>query len=156
MVKADVTNLHDRCASSTSRAAAGERVKMCPQHHIREWLRQIVIGAAVECLRLVPFAILRGEHQDRGSYAILTQSFTDEKAVEAREQDVTDNDVERVSLRKAKTFLPIPARVHLVALSAKTAKQGLAQTILILDEKDPEMLRRFSHAAVPRGVTEIQ
>jgi len=45
------------------RAAAQQRAQPCEQHHERERLGQVVVGAEIEGIGLVVLAVLRGQHQ---------------------------------------------------------------------------------------------
>src|SRR5262245_34511254 len=67
-----------RCAAAEQRAQARE------QDDERERLRQEVVGAGVEGLGLVPFAVLRGEHEDRRPHALVAELLADLVAVHAR------------------------------------------------------------------------
>ena len=63
------------------------------EHGERERLRQVVVGAGVERLRLVEVAIFGGEHEHGGVDTRRTEVAADAEAVTARQQDVEDDEV---------------------------------------------------------------
>ena len=80
-------------AGSRPVPAGEQRADPGHQDREREGLGQVVVGAGVECLRLVEVAVLGGEHQDRGPVPGLPEVRADLVAVAAREQDVEDDQV---------------------------------------------------------------
>ena len=86
---------------------------------------QVVVGAGVECLRLVPFPILRREHEDRGPVARLPQAPADFVAVESGQHDVQNDRVVGM----------LGGQPHALPLQPAT-KRG-CEALLVVDDEDP-------------------
>jgi hypothetical protein len=66
------------------------------QHRVRERFGQVIVGAGEQPLDLVPYAVLRGQHQDRGPVAFAAQRPAHLVTVRAWQHDVENDGVKRV------------------------------------------------------------
>ena len=74
-------------------AAAQQRPQPRQQHRVRERLGEVVVGAVVQRLDLVPLALLGGQHEDRGPDPLAAQGRAEPVAVDAGQHDVQHDHV---------------------------------------------------------------
>ena len=101
----------------------------------REWLRQVVVGAAVEARHAVVHGVARGEQEDGRPDAVVTQPAARLEAVDAREHHVEDHGVVRSRGRHPQSVLAAPRHVHRGALLSQAAAHQRRHLHVILDDQ---------------------
>src|SRR5262245_4531993 len=133
-------------------AATQQRAQSSDQHRERERLDQVVVRAGIQRLDLVPFAVLRGQHENRGPDPLGAQGLTDLVAVEARQHDVQNDHVVRILPSQPEPIDPVAGYIDGEALGCQAPPQAGGQSRLVLDDEHshdpaPYPIRRSRSAA---------
>src|SRR3990172_5013102 len=125
-------------------AAPQERAEACKQDEVGERLRQVVVGSAVQRLRLVHLAVPGGQHQDRGPVPFLPEGRADLEPVDAWQHDVEHYRVVRPFPSYREPLDAVHGVVDGEPLGLQASLQPGGQALLVLHDKN-------SHAA-PRSI----
>jgi hypothetical protein len=104
------------------------------QHHVRERLGQVVVGAVVQGLGLVVDAVLGGEHHDRRPVAGLAQPGAERVAVHPGQHHVQDDHVVVVLRGQPEPVAPVVGHVDGEALAGQPAFDQVGQPPLVLHQ----------------------
>src|SRR6266540_4318176 len=110
------------------------------QHRVGERLGQVVIGAGVERLDLVPLAPLGGKHQDRRPDPFLPQRLADLVAVDAGQHDVEDDRVIGVFPGQPQPVVAVQGNVDGEPLRLEPIAEPGGEPLLVLDHQHPHCL----------------
>jgi len=127
-------------------ATPQQRLELRDEHHERERLHQVAVGAEVEPVGLVELAVLRRQQQHRGVHARGPQPFQHPVAGETRQDDVEDDHVEATGDGGGERGVAVADRLHLHAFGAEPTHERRADTRLVVDHKDARHTR-----TLPRG-----
>ena len=121
-----------------------------------EGLGQVVVGAEVEGVGLVPFAVLGGEHQDGGPHVLGAHLLEDVVAVHQRQHDVEDHHVVLAVDGLDATLASVAGQIDDVALTGEASAGHLGERTVVLHQQQSHLTpsARGSHATRPslRGV----
>ena len=109
---------------------------MGDENDVRERFGEVVVGAGVERFGFVEFAVLGGEHQDRGPVALLAQASAHLEAVDLGQHDVEHDRVVRVLGRQPETLLAVEGVVDGEAFGLQPAPKRRRQSLVVLDHQD--------------------
>src|SRR5438552_1457423 len=129
---------------SLDRAAPHQGAQAGQELGVREWLGQVVVGAAIEARDPVPNGVAGREHQHRGPDANVSQTATDLKAVDSRQHQVEDDRVVLGGLRSPKRVLAICRHVRGHAFLAQAAPDQAGHLDVVFNDQD-------AHCLTPRG-----
>ena len=115
--------------------APGHGAQPGHQDRERERLGQVVVGAGVEALHLVPLAVLGGEHQDRGPVLLRAQGLADLVAVDPGEHQVEHDRVVLVLPREPQPVGAVVGHVDGEALGLEPDPQGPREPLLVVDDE---------------------
>ena len=107
------------------------------EHDERERLRQEVVGAGVERLRLVVLAVLGREHEDRCPVAFVAERRADLEPVHARQEDVEHDRAVVAGARPARGRRVRRGRCRPRSPRRSSPRDRLGQRHLVLDHQDP-------------------
>ncbi len=102
---------------------------------MRERLRQVVVGTAVEGTDLVRGAVPRGEHQDRRPDASLPQLLTDLEAADFGQHQVEDDGVVRLLAGEPQAIGAVERHVDGEAIGLQAVPQASRQPLFVLDHE---------------------
>ncbi len=129
--------------------AAQQRAHARDQLAHAEWLRQVVVGAALEAEHFVGLFAAGRQHQDRdvavGRLSPDRPAHRD--AVESRQHQVEHDDVERLRPRVAQPFVAVADRHDGQAFQPQVQRDQVADVRLVLDDEDTGTLRVSPPAA---------
>src|SRR4029077_11159087 len=106
-----------------------------------EWLDEIVVGARVEALDPVGWRVTRGEHDDRGRFAVLARPGDDVDAGRAGHPPIDDRDVVVVPLELVDRVIAALDGVDVVALVFETEDEDVAQAGVVFGDQDAHLVR---------------
>ena len=98
-------------------------------------LGDVVVGADLEAEHLVELVGLGGEHDDRHD-ALRADAAADLHAVDVRQHDVEDDEVEVLAREGLEGLVAVARRDDLVALLLEREPQQLVDGLLVVDEQD--------------------
>jgi len=108
---------------------------------IGERLDQVVIGPRVEASHALLGAAERREQED-GHRAGGAQALAHRDAVEARQHDVEDNEVERPLLSSAEGLVAVPGDLDVVRLRGQDTIQRRGEARVVLHDQDSRAVHR--------------
>src|SRR5690625_2284335 len=132
-VEAQVTGLeHDRAFAY---APTDERTQARDQDRMREGFGEVVVGAQVERVDLVPFPVLRGEHQHGCPVLVGAQGLAYLVSVEPGKHDVENDRVVRVGAGECQTVGAVVGHVDSDALRLQAEADAVGEASLVLDHE---------------------
>jgi hypothetical protein len=134
-VEAQVAGLeHGRALAG---APAQQRPQPRQQDRIRERLGEVVVGAVVERLDLVPLALLGGQHEDRGPDPLAAQGRAEPVAVDAGQHDVQHDHVVGVLAGQPEAVGTVQGDVDGEPLGGQPVAEPGGQPPLVLHHQHP-------------------
>ena len=117
-------------------------------------LGQVVVGAAFQADHFVRLLAARGQHQHRhvGIFRFATDRAADGHAVQSRQHDVEDDEIEVAAARQLQRAFAVAALDALVVLQSQVQTDELADVRFVFDDQDGGTRRGggFHRSACPR------
>ncbi len=103
-----------------------------------ERLGKVIVGAAFETEHLVAFFAPGGEHQDRHILvrALAAHGAADGNAVDARQHQVEDDQIERLRSGPHQRLMPVGNGLNLEAFEAEVELNQLADMGFVFDDEN--------------------
>ena len=132
-----------RCRAGERARAAQQRADARDELADAERLGQVVVGAALESEDLVGFLAPRREHEDRHVAVgrVAPDGAADGDAVESRQHQIEDHEIERLGARQAQPFVAVADRDGLQSLEREVQRDEVADVGLVLDHQHPRARR---------------
>ncbi len=111
-----------------------------------ERLGQVVVGAALEAEHLVGFLASRREHEDRHVAVgrVAPDGATDGDAVESRQHQIEDDEIERLGACEAQSLVAVADRDRDQSLEREVQRDQVADVGFVLDDQHPRARSRGS------------
>jgi hypothetical protein len=134
--------IHGASSPAQQRADAGDELADA------ERLGQVIVGAALQAVHLVGFLAPGGEHQDRhiSELRFAADRAGHRDAVEPRQHDVEDHQIERLAARQPEPLRSVRRRDRVEALEAEMENHEVADVLVVLDDE------HSGGGAVRRGI----
>ncbi len=116
-------------------AAAHEGPDARHEHREVHGLDDVVVGACVEPLDLIPLAVLRGQHEHGSPVAVLAERAAHPVAAHARHHDVEQDDVVPVLAREPQAVDAVVRDVDGEALGLEPATDPVGEPHLVVDDQ---------------------
>ena len=115
-----------------------------------ERLRQVVVGAAVEAEHFVGLVAARGQHEDRDVRVdrIAADGAADRDAVQARQHQVQDHEVERLGPGEPQRFRAVADRDRRQLLDAQVERDEIADVLVVFDDQHARISVACGHHSV--------
>jgi hypothetical protein len=119
------------------RAAPEQRPQPGGQHHVRERLGQVVVGAQIQAVRLVVLPVLGRQDEDRYPVLLGAQLLADPVPGDLGQHQVQHHGVVPALAGGVQAVLPVMGQVDGEALGGQAAPDGGGQPSFVFHDKHP-------------------
>jgi hypothetical protein len=114
-----------------------------------EWFRDVVLGAELETHDLVDLRAARGQHENGHRATVSPERTQDLEAVEPREHDVEDHEIDAVFTSFLEPFFSVVRQQNSVTLGGQVQLETHRDAWVVLDDENgprPGIAVRMRHA----------
>jgi len=126
--------------SGAQPSAPGQRASTRDELRDAERLGEVIIGAALESENQISFLPPGGQHENRHiriAGVVVANGAAHTDAVEARQQEIQDNQIEMFSAREPEPGFPVRNGHTLVPRRPKLKANQLSDHSLVIDDQHP-------------------